>query len=178
MSRSAQVFFACTSRAWKTATRFQPIETLEKFARALEVPMYQLFYDGEEPPKSNVLTPTEDVGWGNSGRDAQTLHRFRALMSRMNPGDLNLLLAAAQKMARRKKRVSGRRSAGSLNGKSIVASEPTPGSASSRSLRRVQPTRSPRSICRPAMHPNPLPGILALHRCSCSRPKCSGPLAP
>ncbi len=27
------------------------VETLEKFARALEVPMYQLFYDGEEPPK-------------------------------------------------------------------------------------------------------------------------------
>lgn len=25
------------------------IETLEKLARALEVPMYQLFYDGEEP---------------------------------------------------------------------------------------------------------------------------------
>ena len=27
------------------------VETLEKFARALGVPMYQLFYDGEEPPK-------------------------------------------------------------------------------------------------------------------------------
>ena len=27
------------------------VETLEKFARALEVPLYQLFYDGEEPPK-------------------------------------------------------------------------------------------------------------------------------
>jgi len=26
-------------------------ETLEKWARALEVPMYQLFYDGDEPPK-------------------------------------------------------------------------------------------------------------------------------
>src|SRR5882672_4506455 len=27
------------------------VETLEKFAHALEVPMDQLFYDGEEPPK-------------------------------------------------------------------------------------------------------------------------------
>ena len=26
------------------------IETLEKMARALEVPLYQLFYDGVEPP--------------------------------------------------------------------------------------------------------------------------------
>ena len=27
------------------------IETLEKLARALECPLYQLFYDGEEPPQ-------------------------------------------------------------------------------------------------------------------------------
>ncbi len=27
------------------------VETLEKFARALGVPLYQLFYHGEEPPK-------------------------------------------------------------------------------------------------------------------------------
>jgi len=27
------------------------IETLEKLARALEVPLYQLFYDGEEQPQ-------------------------------------------------------------------------------------------------------------------------------
>lgn len=27
------------------------IETLEKLARALEVPLYQLFYDGEQPPE-------------------------------------------------------------------------------------------------------------------------------
>src|SRR2546429_4616971 len=26
------------------------IETLEKMARALEVPMYEFFYDGDEPP--------------------------------------------------------------------------------------------------------------------------------
>src|SRR5690349_24517232 len=26
------------------------VETLEKFARALEVPLYQLFYEGDEPP--------------------------------------------------------------------------------------------------------------------------------
>jgi transcriptional regulator with XRE-family HTH domain len=28
------------------------IETIEKLARALEVPMYQIFYEGEEPPSS------------------------------------------------------------------------------------------------------------------------------
>jgi transcriptional regulator with XRE-family HTH domain len=35
------------------------IETLEKMARALEVPLYHLFYDGEEPPKlPNLLKRT------------------------------------------------------------------------------------------------------------------------
>ena len=29
------------------------VETLEKFAHALEVPMYKLFYDGEEPVRTN-----------------------------------------------------------------------------------------------------------------------------
>lgn len=81
------------------------IETLEKLARALEVPMYQLFYDGEEPPKPYLPAAPADEGWGSSGRDANTLHRFRRLMSRIDPDDRKLLLLAAQKMARRKKRV-------------------------------------------------------------------------
>ena len=37
------------------------IETLEKMARALEVPMYQLFYDGEEPPKLPNLPEAQVV---------------------------------------------------------------------------------------------------------------------
>jgi transcriptional regulator with XRE-family HTH domain len=39
------------------------IETLEKFARALEVPMYQLCYEGEKPPVLE-LAKTRDDGWG------------------------------------------------------------------------------------------------------------------
>ena len=31
------------------------IETLEKMANALEVPLYQLFYDGNEPPNPQSL---------------------------------------------------------------------------------------------------------------------------
>jgi len=45
------------------------IETLEKLARALEIPLYQLFYDGEEPPKlPNYLKQTaNDLVWGTRG---------------------------------------------------------------------------------------------------------------
>jgi transcriptional regulator with XRE-family HTH domain len=31
------------------------IETLEKYARALEVPLYRFFYEGEGPPKKPEL---------------------------------------------------------------------------------------------------------------------------
>ncbi|HWO33859.1 MAG TPA: helix-turn-helix transcriptional regulator [Candidatus Acidoferrum sp.] len=78
------------------------IETLEKMARAMGVPLYQLFYDGEKPPGP---TPKVDDGaWGSSGRDARTLHRFRRLMGRMDQGDLKLLLFMAQKFSQKKKR--------------------------------------------------------------------------
>ena len=45
------------SRVWKTGTRFRPSETREKLARAMEVPMYQLFYDGERPPAPPTPMP-------------------------------------------------------------------------------------------------------------------------
>jgi transcriptional regulator with XRE-family HTH domain len=80
------------------------IETLEKMARAMEVPMYQLFYDGEKPPAPNIPPSGTDKGWGSSGRDARTLHRFRTLMSRADESDVKLLLYMAQKMSRKKRR--------------------------------------------------------------------------
>jgi len=77
------------------------IETLEKFARALEVPMYQLFYDGGEPPKLPSLPKRkmrDEVAWGSSGRDAKVLAKFRRLLSHADKSDIKLLLLMAQKM--------------------------------------------------------------------------------
>ncbi len=78
------------------------IETLEKMARAMEVPIYALFYDGEEPPAALPKLKTHTTEWGSSGRDARMLGNFRRLMSRMGKADLNLLLYTAQKMAHKK----------------------------------------------------------------------------
>jgi transcriptional regulator with XRE-family HTH domain len=78
------------------------IETLEKFARALDVPMYQLFYDGEEPPKLPNLSKRktgDDVAWGSSGKDERMLHQFRRLLSKTDEKDQKILLSMAQKMA-------------------------------------------------------------------------------
>jgi len=78
------------------------IETLEKMARAMEVPIYALFYDGEEPPVAPPKLKSNAAEWGGSGRDARMLGNFRRLMGRMDKFDLNLLLSTAQKMAQKK----------------------------------------------------------------------------
>ena len=81
------------------------VETLEKFALALEVPMYQLFYDGENPPKMPNLLKRKtraDITWGSKGRDARWLNKFRRLLSRTEERDRKVLMSMAQQLARRK----------------------------------------------------------------------------
>jgi transcriptional regulator with XRE-family HTH domain len=79
------------------------IETLEKMARALETPLYQLFYDGEKPPPlppvPNRRTASNHV-WGCSGKDGRYLMKFRQQLSRMDESDRRLLFFMAQKMSR------------------------------------------------------------------------------
>jgi transcriptional regulator with XRE-family HTH domain len=78
------------------------IETLEKLARAMEVPLYQLFYDGEEPPELPNLPKrksADDIAWGSAGKDRRVLDQFRRLLRRVDEPDRKLLLHMAQKMA-------------------------------------------------------------------------------
>src|SRR5438445_7104589 len=80
------------------------IETLEKMARALEIPMYQLFYDGEEPPAlPNLLKrkSSGEIAWGSSGKDARFLSKLRRLLGKTNEQDRKIILLMAQKMAGR-----------------------------------------------------------------------------
>ena len=80
------------------------IETLEKFARALEVPMYQLFYDGDRPPKqlSPMKREADSRLFGASGKEARVMAKFRSLLGRTDAKNQSILLLLAQKMARRK----------------------------------------------------------------------------
>src|SRR5216683_1192124 len=80
------------------------IETLEKLARALECPLYQLFYEGEEPPKLPNLVRENDAMWGHSGRDARYLSTLRVALARMHTEDRRLLLYMTQLLASRKGR--------------------------------------------------------------------------
>ena len=79
------------------------IETLEKWARALEVPLYQLFYDGDEPPQVPTVPRTSNqehtYDWASRGKGMRMFRKIRSALSRMSDGDRSLLLHMAQKMS-------------------------------------------------------------------------------
>lgn len=80
------------------------IETLEKMARALELPLYQLMYDGQEPP---ALPPNgggkRSNEWGAVGKGARFLRKLSQLLAKMSERDRGLLLGFAERMPNRRK---------------------------------------------------------------------------
>jgi len=61
------------------------IETLEKWAHALGMPLYQVLSDGEEPPEPpKISTKAEEKLWGDSGPSALQLNRLRRYLAKMD----------------------------------------------------------------------------------------------
>ena len=83
------------------------IPTLEKFAQALEVPLYQFFYDGEEPPNVALLPAafrsSNGDNWGSEGESARLLSRLWKLLPQIAEDDRKVLLHMAAQLVRRKK---------------------------------------------------------------------------
>ncbi|MDE3137765.1 MAG: helix-turn-helix transcriptional regulator [Acidobacteriota bacterium] len=80
------------------------IETVEKLARALEVPLYQIFWDGEEMPALVNLPgrmTEDDVATDESPEQEQFIRRMAQLFNLLSEEDRQLLLTAAQRMASR-----------------------------------------------------------------------------
>jgi len=77
------------------------IETLEKFARGLEVPIYKFFYDGKRRPP---LAPVNESGslWGTRGEEKKMLRKFRRCFARIDESERTLLLYLAEEIARRR----------------------------------------------------------------------------
>jgi len=76
------------------------LETLEKLARALEVPLYQLFYEGEERPDvPHLLKRTTAEEAGMTRKEIHSWRKLSHLLARMRKRDRRLLLYMAQKMA-------------------------------------------------------------------------------
>ena len=68
------------------------LETLERWAKALEVELYQLFVEGDEKPESLPAGVTEDLDMKD--------RKLILLLRNMNEADRNLILDMARKMAK------------------------------------------------------------------------------
>lgn len=84
------------------------VETLEKIARAFEVPLYRLFYEGEEPPKV-LAFPMQEDGSSWAGENAAYFNELRRCLAKMNQRNRMLLMAALQRMTGSKRRSAERR---------------------------------------------------------------------
>lgn len=86
------------------------VETLEKFARALEVPLYQLMYDGEEPPKLPARTTGRKKApeWGDVGKDARFLNKLCRILADMNDNDRQLFMSFAKNVTKRKRQATAK----------------------------------------------------------------------
>jgi hypothetical protein len=76
------------------------VDTLEKMARALEVPMYRLFTDEANVKKPNL--PTESIrSWKVNPKQQREVRAFAKCLSRMRVKDRGLLIHIASKTANR-----------------------------------------------------------------------------
>lgn len=80
------------------------VETLEKFARALEVPLYQLLYEGEDPPADPRPRLREFPDWASQGKGKRLFTKLRWAIGQISAPDRVLLLYMAAKMSRKKRR--------------------------------------------------------------------------
>jgi transcriptional regulator with XRE-family HTH domain len=82
------------------------IDTLQKLARALEIPLYHIFYEGDGPPALSpvpVSSKSADDAWGYEGRSALFLRRLCQLLGRMSDHDRQILFHLASQLVRRNK---------------------------------------------------------------------------
>ncbi len=82
------------------------LETLERYAAALGLPLYQLFYAGDEPPPTPNLTPRQTLEElaeeeGKQGADARFLLNLKSLAEHIRDSDRHVLLSLAKKLASR-----------------------------------------------------------------------------
>ena len=78
------------------------VGTLEKYASALEVPLYRFFTDEVAVRAPKLLQLEEDSSlWGNRGKERDAFKTLAKALARMDEGDRKLLLSMAQGMARR-----------------------------------------------------------------------------
>ena len=78
------------------------VETLEKIARALEVSLYQLFYEGDELPPAKKEVENGMSDWASRGSGRRTFRRMREALSQMSEMERSLLLDVTRIVVKKK----------------------------------------------------------------------------
>jgi transcriptional regulator with XRE-family HTH domain len=82
------------------------VETIEKFARAFEIPTYQLFIGKDQEPDHvpHVLrSGGKGKSFGSTSKEQKVLIKFWRLLSKMSERDRTVLLSLAHGMRKREK---------------------------------------------------------------------------
>jgi len=81
------------------------LETLERLAAALEIPLYQLFYEGDAEPALPNLSrrrTTEELALdAEQEKELRFFEKVKRLLTKIDEKDRQLLLYMAQKLAGR-----------------------------------------------------------------------------
>lgn len=74
------------------------VETLQKFASALNVPLYQLFYDGTDKPE--VILQGNNKPNNLTANQSKVLKQLTTLIPKMKDRDHKILLGTARQLAK------------------------------------------------------------------------------
>jgi transcriptional regulator with XRE-family HTH domain len=79
------------------------VETLEKFARALELPLFHLMFDGDKPPAAPRVAKkgTED-SFESSRSGVRLMNKLVPLLAKMQQQDRNLILFLAGRVSQKR----------------------------------------------------------------------------
>ena len=94
--------FRCYTSRVENGYTVPTVETLEKYAHALEIPLYRLFTDEDSVEAPKLRESRDDSSsWGNRGKEREAFQELAKALSRMDEGDRKLLLSIAEGMAQR-----------------------------------------------------------------------------
>jgi transcriptional regulator with XRE-family HTH domain len=93
--------FRCYTSRVEHGHTVPSVETLEKYAHALEIPLYRLFTDDDSVKVAKL--PKSDSGtlWGHPWQGARRISDLARALAQMNDQQRRLLLTMAQRMAGR-----------------------------------------------------------------------------
>ncbi|HEY6129239.1 MAG TPA: helix-turn-helix domain-containing protein [Candidatus Acidoferrum sp.] len=89
------------------------VETLEKFAGALEIALYQMMFDGDHPPPVPKSAKGTEDSLESSRSGKSLMKKLVPLLSKMDQDDRNLILAMAGRVSKKKNGVKRARKAAS-----------------------------------------------------------------